>query len=301
MVNPAVRIPSELDARSPLIWVVTWFLLGLASAATADEGVNEKELGALIDSHFTLAIGGFFPRVTSTFSLNSPSGGAGADVTVEDQLGLDETTASVWVGFHWRFQPRHQLQFEWFQLNRDGESAAQGTIGPIGKTTIGIGAATSTKMDMNLGRLTYGYSFWRNEDWRLTFLAGLHVATFKASVTASGNVTVNGVPVAGGSVTESTSTHTIPLPHIGGSVVYQISPRWSTSFTALVFALEIDNYGGHLVEVDANVGYQLSKHFGIGGGLKYFNLYLEANADGGGGASFDYQFFGPAIFGYATF
>ena len=154
---------------------------------------------------------------------------------------------------------------------------------------------------MNLGRLTYGYSFYKKGDWELAVLAGLHIATFKASVTASGNVTVNGVPLVGGSATDSTSTHTVPLPHFGGSVRYRISPRWSVSGTALAFALEIDNYGGHLVELDTTVAYQASKHFGIGGGLKYFNLYLEANADGGGGASFDYQFFGPSIFGYATF
>jgi hypothetical protein len=271
---------------------MTWVLLGLASAASADEGVDEKKLGSLIDSSFTLAIGGFFPHVSSTFSLNSPGGSAGGDVSAEDDLGLDDSYASAWIGFNWQFQPRHQLQLEWFQLNRDGESTAQATIGPIGDTTIGVGAGLSSKVDMNLGRLTYGYTFWRNEDWRLTFLTGLHIATFKASVTAGGK---------SGTVTESTSTHTIPLPHIGGSVVYKISPRWSTKFTALAFALEIDNYGGYLVELDANVGYQVSKHFGIGGGLKYFNLYLEANSDRGGGASFDFQFFGPAIFGYATF
>jgi len=155
---------------------------------------------------------------------------------------------------------------------------------------------------MNLGRITYGYTFWRNEDWRLTFLTGLHIATFKATVIASGNVTVNGVQIAGGTTApESTSTHTIPLPHFGGSVAYKISPRWSTSFTALAFALQIDNYGGPLVEMNANLAYQVSKHFGIGGRLKYFNLYLEANGDGGSGASYDYEFFGPAIFGYATF
>ena len=285
---------------APIVAVLL-LLLGLAAGASADESAEKKELGSLIDSKFTLALGGFFPRVSSTFSLNAPDGTSGGDVSFEDDLGMDESTASAWVGFNWRFQPRHQFQAEWFQLNRSGESTAQRTIGPIGSTTIGLGADLSSKIDFNLGRLTYGYSFWQNEDWRLAFLVGVHVATFKATVTAGGNVTVNGVPIVSKTKTESTSTQTIPLPHFGGSVAYRISPRWSTNLSVLAFALEIDNYGGSLVEVDANVAYQLSNHFGIGGGLKYFNLYLEANSDGGGGASYDYQFFGPAIFGYATF
>lgn len=66
------------------------------------------------------------------------------------------------------------------------------------------------------------------------------------------------------------------------------------------FSLNAPN-GGSLVEVDAHVAYQASKHLGIGGRLKYFNLFLEANGGGGGGASYDYRFFGPAIFGYAAF
>jgi hypothetical protein len=49
------------------------------------------------------------------------------------------------------------------------------------------------------------------------------------------------------------------------------------------------------------VAYQLSKHFGIGAGVKYFNLNLQANTSGGGHAEYDYEFFGPAIFGYASF
>lgn len=293
----------NLDPARPAapIAAVLLLLLGLAAGVSADESAEEKKLGSLTDSKFTLALGGFFPRVSSEFSLNAPDGAHGGSVSFEDDLGMDKSSASAWVGFHWRFQPRHQLQLEWFQLNRSGESTAQGTIGPIGETTIGVGAGVSSKVDFSLGRVTYGYTFWRNEDWRLNILAGLHIATFKATVTAGGNVTVNGVPRLSETKTESTSTHTIPLPHFGGSVAYKISPRWSTSLSALGFALEIDNYGGYLVEVDANVAYQVSKHFGVGGGLKYFNLYLEANGDRGGGASYDYQFFGPAIFGYATF
>lgn len=103
-----------------------------------------------------------------------------------------------------------------------------------------------------------------------------------------------------GSSTESSSTLTFPLPHLGGEFSYKFSPRWSAQFTLLAFALEVNEYSGSLLEVDGTVAYQLSKHFGIGAGLKYFNLNLQAQKSGGG-AEFDYQFFGPAVFGVATF
>ncbi len=71
--------------------------------------------------------------------------------------------------------------------------------------------------------------------------------------------------------------------------------------TLLAFALDLGDFSGSLIETDATMAYQLSKHFGIGGGLKYFKFNLQANTSGGGNVEFDYEFFGPAIFGYATF
>jgi hypothetical protein len=241
----------------------------------------------------------FFPRISSTFTLNSPLG-RGTEVSAEDDLGLDEGSSSAWLSFDWRFQPRHQLHVEWFQLNRKGSSIA-GRSFTISDTTIGVGASVDSKIDLNLGRLTYGYSIIRDNNLDLSFLVGVHVATFKATVTAAGNVTVNGIPLAGESRTESSSTLSLPLPHLGGSLSYEFTPKLAGQLAVLLFALDIGDYSGSLFEADAFMAYQLSKHFGIGGGLKYFNLNFEANTSRGGSVEYDYEFFGPTIFGYARF
>jgi hypothetical protein len=60
----------------------------------------------------------------------------------------------------------------------------------------------------------------RKEEFDMSFLVGAHIATAKATVTVTGNVTENGVPVAGGSKTISSSTYTFPRPHLGGSLEY---------------------------------------------------------------------------------
>ena len=112
---------------------------------------------------------------------------------------------------------------------------------------------------------------------------------------------MNGVPVVGGSRTESSSTLTFPLPHLGGSLSYEFTPKLAGQLTVLAFALDLGDYSGTLIETNALLAYQPSKHFGIGGGLKYFNLNLQANLSRGGSAEYDFEFFGPAIFGYASF
>jgi len=272
---------------------------GLASESAFAASEDGDTRSSIYDSKFTLALGGFFPQVRSTLTLSSPRG-RGTEISAEDDLGLDSESNSAWVSFNWRFQPRHLLQVEWFQLNRKGSQIADRSM-TIFDTTIGAGASTSSSIEFNLGRTTYGYSIMRDKKFDLSILAGMHIATVKATVTASGNVSVDGVPVVGGAVTESTSTYTFPLPHIGGSMAYEFTPKLSGKLLLLGFALDLGDYSGSLIEADAFMAYQLSKHFGIGGGLKYFNLNLQANLSRGGHAEYNYQFFGPTIFGYATF
>jgi hypothetical protein len=286
--------------RAVLLVAMAYLSSGLvAGSVAAADADGSSTPSSVFDSKLSLALGGFFPYVDSTVSINPSGGGSGANVDLEEDLGLDDTSASAWLTFNWRFLPRHKFTAEWFQLNRDGTETA-GTQFMLGDTAVGLGASLSSSMDVNLGRLTYGYSIVRDDKLDVGFLAGLHVATAKVSATASGNITVNGMPVLSGTSTESTSAITFPLPHIGASLDYKFAPRWTAQFMVLAFALEVDKYSGSLIEVDTGVNYQLSKHFGIGGGIKYFRLNLQAQ-DSGAGAEFNFQFLGPAIYGIATF
>ena len=265
-------------------------------AVAADEGDSPPP--ALMDREFTVALGGFFPRIESTVTLTSPRG-FGKEVNGED-LGLDKSMNSAWIHFNWRFRPRHQFQAEWFLLDRDGARTVDRPL-EIGDTVIGVGASVESEMRLNVGRLTYGYSFFRDEKLDIAFLVGAHFATAKLTATAAGNVSVNGTPVVVGSRTESTSTKTFPLPHIGATATYAFTPRFTGELSLLVFALDLGDYSGSLFETDAFLAYQLTKHFGIGGGLKYFNLDLKANTSRGGSVGYKFKFFGPAVFGYVSF
>ena len=86
-----------------------------------------------------------------------------------------------------------------------------------------------------------------------------------------------------------------------GVGAYEFTPKLAGQLTVLVFALDLGDFSGSLFEADAFMAYQLSKHFGIGGGLKYFNLELQASTSRGGSVEYKFEFFGPAIFGYASF
>ena len=247
---------------------------------------------------FEFAVGGFFPRINSTVSLGPTGGGDGGTIDLEDDLGLNDTSASPWVSFDWHFQPRHNLHVEWFQLNRDGDTTATRTF-TIGETEVFAGVSLDSQMDINLGRITYSYSFVQKDKWDLAFNVGAHVVTTKVTATASGLISVDGGPIFDQTNTESTSTLTFPLPHIGGVLEYKFNPKVKGVFQVLLFAIEVGDVRGSLLEVDAQAQYQISKHFGIGGGLKYFKLDVEDS--GGQVTDFRFQFLGPAIYGYTSF
>lgn len=296
MCNSEVhRIGTRSGPKSAaFLMLLTGFCAATAAAAEKDEAVIGR-----FDAEYTVAFGGYFPYVDSTFSLNSSRGRSGTDLSQENDLGLDETNATPWLEFDWRFLPRHQLQVEWFQMDRTGSNSANRDF-TVGDTTVSAGAALSSKADMNLGRITYGYSALRDEKLDLALMIGAHIATFKTTVTATGSLVIDGVPVANGQSTESSSTHTIPLPHIGTEFSYKISPRWTAQVTALAFVMEVDEFSGYLVQVDANATYQATKHFGLGAGLSYFTLELQAQ-NATSGAEFDYELFGPVVFAYVSF
>jgi len=213
---------------------------------------------------------------------------------------MGDATATGWAAFNWRFLPRHAFHLEYFQLDRDGSRTVDQSF-DLGGTTIGLNAEVESEMDLGLGRATYGYSIMRKEEFDMSFLVGAHIATAKATVTATGNVTENGVPVAGGSKTISSSTYTFPLPHLGGSLEYKFSPKITGKTQLLAFYMDLGDYSGRLLEFDVHLAYQVIKNFGVGGGLKWFDLELKDSFSGGGAATFEYTFFGPTLFVYGNF
>ncbi len=91
--------------------VISVLVSGLAPETGLAASEESGAVGSIFDSKFALALGGFFPRVRSSFTLNSAVGG-GTEISAEDDLGLSDGNSSIWASFKWRFQPRHQIQVE---------------------------------------------------------------------------------------------------------------------------------------------------------------------------------------------
>jgi hypothetical protein len=101
----------------------------------------------VFDSKFTVALGGFFPRVNSRLSIDGPNG-SGPSVD-GNALGLGDAQATGWASFNWRFLPRHAVHLEYFQLDRDGPRTVDQSF-DLGGTTIGVNAEVDSEMDLSV-------------------------------------------------------------------------------------------------------------------------------------------------------
>ena len=71
--------------------------------------------------------------------------------------------------------------------------------------------------------------------------------------------------------------------------------------TKFDFKIEVAGVKGTLVESNTTLHFQVAKNFGIGTGLKYYNFTLEDKDFSNRDSRFDYEFFGPVLYGSASF
>jgi hypothetical protein len=284
--------------------LVTLFLiLALYSFMLSSAIADSDSANPVMNDKFTVYLGGFFPEVDSSVRVDGDILGPGDNIDFEKTLGLEESKTLLWGGIGWQISRRNSLEFEFANLNRDGFVQAISDPIQIEDNLVQAGAALDTAFDVTLGRLTYGFSIIKDEKKDLRLKAGLHIADLGVSFQATGVVCVDGEPLPCTSFTSDfleSEDVTAPLPHFGGEFSYAFSPKLMARLQVIGFAIELDSIDGSLIEVDADLVWSPWRHFGLGAGLRYFNANLESKGSKLNG-EFDFDYYGPAIFGIFTF
>jgi len=236
-----------------------WIIFALVAWFPVNAAESVRESNRILNDRFTFYLGGFFPQVSSAIRLDADiAGGIGDTISLEDVLGLEDSKSVLWGGFNWRMARRHTLELEAFQLNRSGSVGAVTDPFQIGNSILQVGARVDTVFDLGIGRVTYGYSFIRDEKKEAVVEAGVHWASVDVAMRLSGAIT---------------DVETM-MPIAGGAEL--------------------------LVDSGIDIAYSPWKHFGFGGGVRYFNLRLEADKERLDG-EFDFDYWGPTLFIVARF
>jgi hypothetical protein len=271
--------------------------LALPTKSSADEGWGPGQ------DRWKFQLGGYFPSINSDMQIEIND----TDIDLEEKLGLDENDALWRVDGSWRFARKHRLKFGYYGFDREASKSLVEDL-TIGDEVWYAGAFVKTDWTMDYYTLSYLYSFYQGEKWEIAGYLGAYWVRLKVALALAAALDrppLGNLPPGGpedlliGDRVESESFEG-PLPLLGLSFDYYITPKWMASFKAGYFQLSIDQFKGRLLNLGANIEYQFTRMFGLGLGYDSFNLNLEAE-EKGSFAGVDYRYHGVQVYGILRF
>ncbi len=252
----------------------------LVAACLLATGSPAEQSNHWIDEDkFKFSIGAFITDYDSEFRLTSSILGRGTTLSFEDDLGLEESNEVIRLDGHYRFSPRHRLEFSYFDLSRDGKIVTTRPI-IIEDTFFPRGSTLSTKFDYRVLKLAYAYSFWQTEKFDLSASGGLY--TFDVDIQVNS---------ADGK--QEGDAGTAPYPMFGLHLDYRLTKEvyFSTSFE--YFVINDDDFEGELTDIRIGIEYRPFENIGFGLGYNATTVFAE---DTGSDDEFDYEYDGILVY-----
>ena len=217
-------------------------------------------------------VGAFWVTRTSTearlFSTDLP---LGARLNVEDDLGVRDSFAVPRMSLGWRFGKRHVLTGGYYDLSRDGVKRLETTIELPGDITFDAGIEVRSDFTLKVSKLQYTYLFHRDEKVTLGIGAGAFVARLGTGI--AGTVIVGQMQETVQVFRESV---TAPLPVLGFSLTYRLTPKWGVLATSDWFLLSYNSrYEGILSDTQLYFAHRTFNHVGFAGGINLQTLNVE--------------------------
>jgi hypothetical protein len=216
---------------------------------------------------FKISIGGFTSRSSSDVQLNNTNTGVGVVVNLEDSLNVQSKfdTGRLDTLYRWGETGRHQVEFHYFNSNRNGvRTLAQDLT--IGDNTYPAGTTLTTDFDLWFANLDYAYAVLQNDNVRLALSAGLHTTGIGLSINS------------GAFGVSEDQSFTAPLPVVGFRLDVALAKNWKLRSSFDLFYLEYDSYSGGLTDSYFGVEWNPFKHVGFG--LGYNNIVYRVEGEG---------------------
>jgi hypothetical protein len=242
--------------------------LSLAIAAAASLGLATPALAAgesylSGNETFRLSIGGLIGSTDPSLSLN----GTAVDGTrVDFSRDGGEDVSSFMASGDWRFARKHRVSLLWYGTSR-GETYTLANDVIIGDTTIPAGASLTPEISNDFFFVNYRYSFVKNDKVEIAALLGLYGSNWRFDITA------NAFPGQPGRTFSQDASTTLPLPVVGASLDWYITPRWTATTSLSGMSAKIGDVDGSTWIFTVSTDYLVWRNFGLG------VAYMHANID----------------------
>ncbi|GAB1622252.1 hypothetical protein AAOGI_23020 [Agarivorans albus] len=250
---------------------------------------------------FLVSLGGFYSQTDSGFEVQSTEHDKHFNLDFESDLDLKETVILPYLEIQYWFNDRHAVFFDWRSIHRSG--TREKVRGPFDfdfgsgqRYLVKAGSTISTRLDLDISRIGYGYNFYQNNNWELGATFGLHLTRLKLEMQGELEVCVDNncqssLEFADGYKMNSVAA---PLPDLGLSLKYQLSDNWKFKSFAQYFFLEINDVKGDLVDLNAGFVYNFNEQFWTYLSYKYYRVNVDL-ADSDTDWNIRYAVQGPAL------
>lgn len=253
---------------SSLAYVVITSFAVLASQVATAQG-NQSRFIEQGDETLMINLGGVVDRFDTTIRLDGTSG-RGSEVNLEKN-GAQRTVQSFTASGTWRFLSRNRIDIAYFGSNSRSNTRQTDRDFTIDGEVIAAGASLSTEAKSQIFSADYRFSFIKTDALEFAGLIGVYGGYFKFDVNAVGNV-------SGTTKTFTTSASTpVPLPLIGLTVDWYVTPRWRISGNVEGLKAKIGDVDGSIFMAGVGTDYMLTRNLGLGLSFYYTNLNVDVS------------------------
>ena len=250
---------------------------------------------------FRLRLGAMYAwfNTSVTFQENITQGGPiGGGVSLENVLGMPQSTAGFNGWGSWNFAGRSFIDFGYVGFSR-GRTQTLSRDVTFGDSTYTAGASVSATSKSNLPYIDYSYGFVKNENVQFGLSLGVAYPILEAELSAAAGVIGPGGPVVGNSVTKSAKLST-PVPLLGLNFDGRLADGLSGGIRVLGIFAPVHPYVGSVFEADAHLDWYATHNFGIGAAYGYTKVALKKE-ETNSFIDFSYRYDGPRLFLIVTF
>jgi hypothetical protein len=225
-------------------------------------------------------------RVSSTtdIRLDSTQGVQGTPVDAENDLGLDSSDFEPKFQAMVRVGERHRLRFDYFTLDRTGQTTLAGPI-IFRDVVLQAGDPVQTNLSLRTLGISYGYSFIHGEKFELAATIGIN----DTDISARARVSTETRHV------DQSEDQAGPFPTIGLDATYVLSKRFYFDARVQYFKLAVDHLSGTLTFYEAAALYRLRPNISFALGYTAAKADLASRQTTNSGF-FDFNTKGPELF-----
>jgi len=226
----------------------------------------------VLDHTLAMSVGGqLLDNYRTGVRFASGSGSIGTDIDAEDDLGFDSSSEVLRLDIDWRIANRHGLSLSYFDVSRRTSRQIDTEI-RFGDVVFPINTEVSARFAFSVIKLAYRYLLVARERWDLGLSLGIHALDLSFGLEATGI----------GQADEANAL--APFPVLGLYGAYALNDKTRLALVGEVFAIEVDDSSGRLLDARLNLDYDVGDHWGVGIGYNAFDLDVDLEESGFAGS-----------------